>query len=153
MSSDKEKIGKIVQSLGLRLPPVVTDAKSHLQFLFNQWLPLSQAVLGIKNLCQFDAELLLVVVVILLHLQCLRYQGVDVEVSCLYCFIVALWLCLQYSTEKAISGGVNLTCIDSVWNSRLAEQKWKTGSFYYCRNTQVGQKMCHFTFVHVFANY
>jgi len=46
MTSDKEMIAKIVRSLELKLPPVVTDAKTHLQSLFNQWLPLSQAVLG-----------------------------------------------------------------------------------------------------------
>jgi len=44
--SDKEKIAKIVSSLGLRLPPVITDAKAHLQSLLSQWLPLSEAVLG-----------------------------------------------------------------------------------------------------------
>jgi len=45
-NSDKEMTGKIVRSLDLKLPPVVSDAKAHLQSLFNQWLPLSQAVLG-----------------------------------------------------------------------------------------------------------
>jgi len=46
LRSDKEKIAKIVSSLGLRLPSVVTDAKAHLKSLLSQWLPLSQAVLG-----------------------------------------------------------------------------------------------------------
>jgi len=45
-ASDKEKIAKIVNSLGLRPPPAVTDARTHLQSLMSQWLPLSQAVLG-----------------------------------------------------------------------------------------------------------
>jgi len=53
MTSDKAMIAKIVGSLGLTLPSVVTDAKTHLQSLFNQWLPLSQAVLG-TDFCQFD---------------------------------------------------------------------------------------------------
>jgi len=57
IASDKEMVAKIVRSLGLRLPPVVTDTKTHLQSLFNQWLPLSQAVLG-KDRRQFDAALL-----------------------------------------------------------------------------------------------
>jgi len=46
LTSDKEMVAKIIRSLGLTLPPVVTDAKTQLQSLFNQWLPLSQAVLG-----------------------------------------------------------------------------------------------------------
>jgi len=48
--SDKEMIAKIIRSLELKLSPVVADAKAHLQSLFNQWLPLSQAVLG-KGWC------------------------------------------------------------------------------------------------------
>jgi len=60
LTSDKEMVVKIVRSLGLTLPPVVTDAKTQLQSLFNQWLPLSQAVLG-KDWRQFDATFLPVV--------------------------------------------------------------------------------------------
>jgi len=52
LCSDKEMIEKIVRALGLNQPPVVTDAKTHLQSLFNQWLPLSQAVLGTRS-CVF----------------------------------------------------------------------------------------------------
>lgn len=46
---DKEKMAKIVTSLGLKIAPRDarhTDARVCLQAVCNQWLPLSGAVLG-----------------------------------------------------------------------------------------------------------
>ena len=49
---DKEKVDKIVSSLGLKLSARDTrntDPRTHLQAVVRQWLPLSDAVLGMVS--------------------------------------------------------------------------------------------------------